>query len=74
MAKFALVDSKGVVVNIIDAEQEFINDLPRQIEDPEVDSGNLVFSEAHDIGDQEVGIGWRYQRGEWVAPEVDESR
>lgn len=66
---YALVDDEGVVTNVIVADKEFIDSLGDQIEDPDVDTGDLAFAKAYDVTDKGVGIGHkRAANGKWVAP------
>lgn len=66
---YALVDDEGVVTNVIVADKAFIDSLGEQIEDPDVDTGDLAFAKAYDVTDKGVGIGHkRAANGKWVAP------
>lgn len=76
---FALLDGDGLVTNVIVADQAFIDGLPAQIADPDVDTGDLTFDKAVDVTNVDgaadggpgsaIGIGWKKARnGRWVAP------
>lgn len=66
---YALTDADGVVTNVIVADQAFIDALPAQIDDPDVDTGDLSFHKAFDVTGKNVGIGHkRSSNGRWVAP------
>jgi hypothetical protein len=73
MADYAILDEEGNVVNIIVADQEFIDSLTSQIQDESVDTGTLSetneFVELSEDLDTRPGVGWKHQGGEWVAPE-----
>jgi hypothetical protein len=67
---YALTDSNGIVIERIVASKEFIDSLPKLINDPNVDTGNLEFSKAYDVTGQNVSLGHkRMSNGTWSKPE-----
>jgi hypothetical protein len=73
---FAIIDGSGAVVNVIVAEQEFVDSLPDLIADDGVDTGDLTSAHKFvDVTDKDPqpGIGWtRAANGKFVAPAVPE--
>lgn len=67
--KYAFVDTNGVVTNLIVADKAFIDALPKQIADPNVDTGDIIFSKVVDVTDKDVNIGYIQQsNGSFKAP------
>jgi hypothetical protein len=67
--QFALVDAQGVVMSVIVADQEFVDSLAEQVDDPDVDSGDLSFARTYDVTGKGVAVGFRRAaNGKWVAP------
>jgi hypothetical protein len=72
---FALLDADGLVLNVIIADQAYVDELAAQLDDPDVDTGSIEFARAVDITGREPmpGIGWtRAGNGRFVAPEPPE--
>lgn len=69
---FALTDANGLVVDTIVASPEYIKELEKNVSDPNVDTGPLVFAKAYDVTGQRVARGHkRAADGKWTAPEPE---
>jgi len=67
---FALLDADGTVLNVIVADQEFIDGLAAQVADPDVDTGDLTFDKAVDVTGKGVGPGHKRAKNGKFSPPV----
>jgi hypothetical protein len=75
MGEYAFLDENGIVINVIVADQDFIDSLQSQIDDENVDTGNIaLYSTPVRIDELSVkpGNGWRKSGNKWVSPDVSE--
>jgi hypothetical protein len=73
MAEYAILDADGTIINVIVADQEFIDSLESQINDVNVDSGSMILHSPpiliEDIeGTDRPGLGWKKNGSEWEKP------
>ena len=71
MAQYALVDADGLVFNVIEADQDFIDALPELVVDPDVDTSpelKRVRETAHVNHPDAPAIGWRRNGKNWERP------
>lgn len=54
---YALLDASGAVINVIVADKDYIDNLPKLIADSTIDTGPLQFAEAVNITGKRVMIG-----------------
>lgn len=67
---FAVVDSNGVVVNVIVADQEFIDSLPDLVADPTLDTTNFNGAKFYDISNKNVSVGYTRNSNGSYSPKV----
>lgn len=69
MGEYALADENGVALSVIVADQEFIDNLAKQVADPDVDTGEVKFAKAYDVTGKDVSAGHkRAANGKWTRP------
>lgn len=76
MGDYAVVGTDGVVINVIEADADFIKKLPKQIADDSIDTGYLdAAHKFYDVTnlDPKPGTGWtRVANGKFNPPPVVE--